>query len=129
MSARGTSNSNARGNSKDRERRRKWLVETYRANQNALVVAIELSDGQVFSGIEGCWYDRGDPACRCYRCGVLLTVDTVTVDRIIPGIEGGTYRRDNIRPACDKCNSSTGGKLGAVRLNARTGRSSKEDDR
>lgn len=52
-------------------------------------------------------------ACRCYRCGTLLTVDTVTVDRIKPGCKGGTYRRDNIRPACGPCNSETGGGLRA----------------
>jgi hypothetical protein len=46
---------------------------------------------------------------EAYR--VLLTVDTVTVDRIIPGCKGGTYRRNNIRPACAKCNSTTGGGL------------------
>jgi hypothetical protein len=56
------------------------------------------------------------PACRCYRCGKLLTVDTVTVDRIVPGCvktamfpNGGTYVRHNIRPACGDCNSKTGG--------------------
>lgn len=50
----------------------------------------------------------GVPACRCYRCGSLLTVVTVTVDRVVPGCRGGTYRRDNIRPACARCNSETG---------------------
>lgn len=55
------------------------------------------------------WYRV--PACRCYRCGDLLTADTVTVDRIIPGCKGGTYRRNNIRPACGSCNSETGGSL------------------
>lgn len=54
-------------------------------------------------------------ACRCYRCGTLLTVDSVTVDRIVPGCKGGTYRRSNIRPACGHCNSETGGHLGAER--------------
>lgn len=51
----------------------------------------------------------GVMACRCYRCGYLLTEDTVTIDRIIPGCQGGTYRRTNIRPACGPCNSETGG--------------------
>lgn len=50
----------------------------------------------------------GYAACRCYRCGVLLTVSTVTVDRIVPGCQGGTYRRNNIRPACAPCNTVTG---------------------
>lgn len=64
---------------------------------------------------------------RCYRCGCLLfnpdsmedavaglmgvsvAADPLTVDRIIPGCQGGTYRRTNIRPACGSCNSETGG--------------------
>lgn len=92
---RGTSNSNDRGSVEDRRRRREWLVETYRAD-----VDVTSEDG-FFT----------QPACRCYRCGELLTINTVTVDRIIPGCEGGTYRRNNIRPACEGCNSKTGGSL------------------
>lgn len=70
--------------------------------------------------------------CRCYRCGGLLynpddrpstdghaviwegtfyKVQPLTIDRIIPGVKGGTYRRTNIRPACGLCNSETGGAL------------------
>lgn len=103
---RGTTNRNARGGSPERRRRREWLVACFRANKD--VVAIELFHGplvvEVDLGTEG-----AQPACRCYRCGCLLTVDTVTVDRIKPGCQGGTYRRDNIRPACGPCNSETGG--------------------
>lgn len=43
--------------------------------------------------------------------GLLRRVEPLTVDRIIPGCKGGTYRRDNIRPACGGCNSETGGAL------------------
>jgi hypothetical protein len=103
---RGTTNGNARGGSEDRRRRREWLVMTYRANVDAIV--IELSDGHhVFIEVDP-GTERSQLACRCYRCGVLLTADTVTVDRIIPGCRGGTYRRENIRPACGRCNSVTG---------------------
>jgi hypothetical protein len=35
----------------------------------------------------------------------------LTIDRIIPGCAGGTYARNNIRPACGPCNSETGGAL------------------
>jgi 5-methylcytosine-specific restriction endonuclease McrA len=105
LARRGTTNRNARGGSDTRRARRAWLVLTYRANVD--VVAIELPYGpvmvEVVAGTEG-----AEPACRCYRCGVLLTEDTVTVDRIKPGCRGGTYRRDNIRPACGRCNSQTG---------------------
>jgi 5-methylcytosine-specific restriction endonuclease McrA len=102
---RGTTNGNARGGSDERRRRREWLVQTYRADRD--VVVIDLFHGpvvvEVDPGTEG-----AEPACRCYRCGVLLTTSTVTVDRIVPGCQGGTYRRTNIRPACGRCNSQTG---------------------
>lgn len=55
----------------------------------------------------------------CYRCGLILTFDTITVDRIVPGIEGGRYIRKNIRPACAPCNCETGGQLGAARKQAK----------
>lgn len=103
---RGTSNTNERGSTTDRRRRREYLVKTYRANVDVLV----LLDGSLFP-MHGADLGAGTAACRCYRCGDLLTVDTVTADRIIPGCKGGTYRRNNIRPACGTCNSETGGPL------------------
>lgn len=107
VATRGTTNGNDRGNSYARRRRRQWLIENYASNVPGF--------------------------CRCYRCGVLLfnpddrDSDVVkviivaklgsqdqdalplTVDRIIPGAHGGTYRRNNIRPCCGPCNSETGG--------------------
>lgn len=133
--SRGTSNSNRRGNSTDRRRRREWLVKTYRANVD--VVVVRWPDGRediVPELIPGVMVDvesvhtffpecevEQRPACRCYRCGRLLTVDTVSPDRIKPGIDGGSYRRENIRPACEDCQSSTGGALGAARKKAKAG--------
>lgn len=105
---RGTTNRNARGSSSDRAARRRWLVETYRADVDVLTTVSGLVVATVPRG-------EGQPACRCYRCGCLLTESTVSPDRIIPGCEGGTYRRNNIRPACEPCQSQTGGELGAVR--------------
>lgn len=104
---RGTTNRNARGGSDARRARRTWLVQCYRANRD--VVVIDLPYGPVVVDVDP-GTEGAQPACRCYRCGVLLTVDTVTVDRIKPGCQGGTYRRDNIRPACGPCNSETGGR-------------------
>lgn len=104
---RGTTNRNARGGSDTRRRRREWLVQCYRANRD--VVMVELAYGPLIVDVE-VGTEGAQPACRCYRCGLLLTVDTVTVDRIKPGCQGGTYRRDNIRPACGPCNSETGGR-------------------
>jgi hypothetical protein len=85
-SRRGTSNTNARGSSRDRAARRRYLVRVYESNQ-------------------------GPGTCRCYRCGWLLTESTVTVDRVVPGAKGGRYVRTNIRPACAGCNSETGGRV------------------
>lgn len=99
---RGTTNGNARGGSDDRRRRREWLVATFRANADLIV--IPFNPPVTTATLIG----MGVPACRCYRCGKLLTAETVTVDRIVPGCQGGTYRRSNIRPACQHCNSSTG---------------------
>lgn len=104
---RGTTNGNVRGSAADRLRRRQWLVETYRANVD--VGSITTRMGRVV--FTETTLSLGYPACRCYRCGTLLTVETVTVDRIIPGCKGGTYRRSNIRPACQPCNSVQGGGL------------------
>jgi len=103
---RGTTNTNARGSSENRRVRREWLVVTFRANCD--IPADGMTDPDLWGGVAP---GQGIPACRCYRCGILLTATTLTVDRIIPGIEGGTYRRNNIRPACGTCNSLTGAKL------------------
>jgi hypothetical protein len=84
--SRGTSNRNARGNSKDRAARRAYLLRVFQSN-------------------------RGQGTCRCYRCGIILVETTVTVDRVLPGCKGGRYVRSNIRPACATCNSETGGGL------------------
>lgn len=94
---RGTSNGNSRGSAEDRRRRRAYLVQR---------------DGWPCAGIVLCW-----------RCHVPLLQDEdpeapgqgVTVDRIMPGAEGGRYTRDNIRAACAGCNSETGGQLGGMR--------------
>lgn len=96
-----------RGNNRDRRKRKQYLVEHYRANVDLGPDGTEVPLGQ------------GEPACRCYRCGDLLTVKTVTVDRRIPGAIGGTYFDPmNLRAACAHCNSSTGGAFGAARKKA-----------
>lgn len=117
--ARGTTNGNVRGGSEDRRRRREWLVETYRADVDVFVLGAPMVPVVVP-------VDRGTEhavrACRCYRCGSLLTTDTVTVDRIVPGALGGTYRRNNIRPSCQPCASYTGAVLGNDRKRSRSKR-------
>lgn len=110
---RGASNGNSAGSAEDRRRRRAWLLETYRADVDVLFT----SDGrQIEVHLDAhLEYDNTVKVCRCYRCGKLLTLVTLTVDRIVPGCRGGTYRRTNIRPACSDCNSTTGGAQRSLR--------------
>jgi hypothetical protein len=102
MKVRGTTNRNKRGNTRDREARRARLCVRYES-------------------------DKGPGTCRCYRCGSVLYLDgerallevpttedgvtyhhSISIDRIIPGSEGGKYTDDNIRPACLSCNMIRG---------------------
>ena len=73
------------GSAKVRRERKWWLLEKF-------------GDGET---------------CMCANgCGTRLYFENLTVDRYpIPGIDGGTYRHDNIRPVCLPCNSSLGAKL------------------
>lgn len=112
-----------RGSAEDRRRRRAWLLETYRADVDLGRFEIARWDhstpGSLDFAESTLWVYRpvprgqGVPACRCYRCGCLLTIDTLTVDRIKPGALGGTYARNNIRPACSPCQTLTGNDLKA----------------
>lgn len=96
VARRGTSNGNVAGSSYARRERRVWLLNEF--------------------GIDGV-------ALCAFGCGTLLVFGEedeelpsgwakVTVDRHpIPGCDGGTYRRGNIRPACLSCNMQHGGRL------------------
>lgn len=42
--------------------------------------------------------------CPCSYCGKDLDFKSMTVDRVIPGFKGGTYRRENCVPSCSECN-------------------------
>lgn len=105
-----------RGNVTDRQRRKAWLLETYAADcaiavparfKVELIIPVSKIDQYRADG------DTVHECCRCYRCGKLLTLETLTVDRIVPGCKGGTYRRNNIRPSCADCASKTGRDLSA----------------
>lgn len=116
--SRSTSNKHVAGGPTTRRKRHERLVQEFRADLDAVVL-----DGRVIgaakpgANVEG--QHTIEPACRCYRCGALLTADTVTADRIVPGCEGGEYTEANERPACGGCNSTMGGRLGAARRKAR----------
>lgn len=92
MTHRGTTNRNARGSALARRARREWLLSPLAP------------------------FDGDGEKVPCVLCGTMLDALTLTVDRYpISGCDGGTYKRDNIRPMCGPCNSSTGGALGAQR--------------
>jgi 5-methylcytosine-specific restriction endonuclease McrA len=44
----------------------------------------------------------------CWRCGAYAS----TVDHVVPRVLGGTHDLDNLRPACRRCNFSTGASVG-----------------
>lgn len=92
---RGTSNSNDRGSAAARRVRKQWLLNVF---------------------------GNGEYAYCCFEgCTEALTFDTITVDRYpVAGIDGGTYKRGNIRPMCGFHNSSTGAKLGHARKKAKS---------
>jgi hypothetical protein len=72
---------NCRGNTVDRHRRRLWMLA-------------EWGDG-----VEA----------PCWECGTPVDYDTIIADRLVPGREGGTYRRDNIKgPHCKGCSTRQG---------------------
>lgn len=66
-----------RGNAASRRARKHWM----------------LSEAAGFGG-------NGEKV-PCVHCGAMLGYDDVEADRIIPG---GSYRRDNVQPACRACN-------------------------
>jgi len=114
----------SRGNPTDRQRRKLYLLDTYAADVDVVTVACNgvLLEGagpiqlRLVETFPQRYQIVGDPqpACRCYRCGKLLTYETLTVDRIVPGCRGGTYRRSNIRPSCSDCATVTGNELKAA---------------
>lgn len=75
-----------RGNSYDRARRRKYLLAEF--------------DPELGPDRARCHLFGLSPACLVY-----VDARTLTVDRIEPG---GSYCRDNIRPACKPCQNTQG---------------------
>jgi 5-methylcytosine-specific restriction endonuclease McrA len=53
--------------------------------------------------------ERGDgQTVSCVWCGQELDFTSLTIDRIIPGSEGGSYRWDNVQPSCLPDNQARG---------------------
>lgn len=82
-----------RGNNRDRARRRAWLLREFDP-------------------------DLGPERARCWlfalseKCLGEVDAETLTVDRIDPS---GSYRQDNIRPACRPCQNKQGALIGPGR--------------
>lgn len=74
-----------RGSTRNRKRRREWLLETF--------------DVDLGEGVARCHLKISD------RCHGIVDDTTLTVDRIDPG---GTYRRENVQPACLPCQNKQG---------------------
>ena len=124
--SRSTSNKYDAGGPAVRLKRKHRVIERYRADVDALTVLFpsglvlnyapeHLDRAMALAEVDLATIVMAVDACRCYRCGELLTVETVTIDRIVPGCEGGSYEDDNVRPCCGLCNSRTGGRLGRAR--------------
>ena len=74
-----------RGSSRNRAARRRWMLATFDP-------------------------DLGPDRARCQlglsdACVGILDIHSVTADRIEPG---GTYRRENVQPACRPCQNRQG---------------------
>lgn len=83
-STNGRCNSAERGSSYERRARRLWLVT-------------------VAAG----WGGDGETV-PCWECHVVLWVEDIYVDRLIPGERQGRYTRDNIAPHCAVCSCRQG---------------------
>ena len=103
---RGTSNTNQRGSAEDRRRRRVWLIQTWPADIPGFARCFRC--GRLVYNPD----DAEEPAIWATRLALEGTGSEprpLSVDRIVPGCQGGTYRRGNIRPCCELCNSTLGG--------------------
>lgn len=83
-STNGRCNTNERGSSYERRRRKLWLISP-----------------------ESGWGGDGHDV-PCWECGVLVELEDLIADRIIGGEVGGRYTRDNIAPHCPLCSGQQG---------------------
>lgn len=74
------SNSNQRGNTVDRRRRKLFLLTR----------------------------DGDGAEAPCSDCGETVDYETMVVDRIIAAVYGGRYTRDNIKIHCHTCSDRQG---------------------
>lgn len=127
VESRGTSNTNDRGSAEARRQRKRWLFGTWAADVDVvtydewreLSTALLRESGTFNSpqwqiadapiGMVAVRSGLGRPVVRCFRCGTLCDWESVEIDRIKPGCEGGRYAKNNIRPVCGPCNKVLAG--------------------
>lgn len=80
----GRCNTNERGNAAQRRARKRWLI----------------------SSAAG-WGGDGETV-PCHECLVVLWIEDLYCDRILPAELGGRYTRDNIAPHCMLCSCRQG---------------------
>lgn len=146
VESRGTSNTNDRGSAEARRKRKTWLFDIWGADVDVVTVRElrELVDQMRADGLIQ-WQDEviairglvgwvgvhkglGRPAVRCFRCGRLCDWDSVEIDRIKPGAEGGRYTKSNIRPVCGCCNKILAGEWVKKRNAKRAARNQRRRD-
>lgn len=82
---RGTTNTNARGSTESRRRRKAALLRR----------------------------DGDGTTAPCWECRIRVTAETMIADRIVPGTRGGTYKLANLRVHCRSCSEEQGRQMSA----------------
>lgn len=57
------------------------------------------------------WWQQKISGGECYYCGNKFKKEELTMDHIVPLIRGGKSTKNNIVPACKKCNNAKKHKL------------------
>lgn len=92
-----------RGNSRTRHRRKLYLLLTF---GRPVVWTVETDEFGDLSPADP--LDHTAWVAQCHECSTLVTYQTMMVDRIKLGIDGGRYTRDNIQIHCPTCSHRQG---------------------
>jgi len=57
------------------------------------------------------WWKNKRSSGICYYCRNKFTVEEITMDHLVPLVRGGKSVKENLVPACKKCNSEKKHKL------------------
>lgn len=53
-------------------------------------------------------HESGWPGWKCYLCGRVLTLESVSIDHVTPLAHAGRTTLDNLKPCCTSCNRAKG---------------------